>query len=288
MTFLRPPLLSVAFLLFLTLSSLIGTSSAASRKKTKKKTSSSAVVLTRELLNLCRGQQAISSKAEQKRLKWVVAASGESSVLLGSSPQHQAACWTLYEDKRSRAIGSESAYLQRYALAVLHFATTKSNTTAWDWPMAVDTTPEKANRHGDWMSAAHECTWYGVVCQRKVVRELQLGFMKLDGLVPREISLLTNLRDLDLHANDFQGIVPHKIVDALSNLEYLRLHMNGFFGALHEEIVGLKKLKELWLFGNYFGGTIPAELASLKNLEVIDFYAKYVSATSGCHGVLCF
>jgi len=234
------------------------------------------VVLTRELLNLCRGQRAISSKADQKRLKWLVAASGESSLLLSTSPQHQAACWTLYNDPASHKRGKEQLYLQRYALAVLHFATTKSNTTAWDWPMATDTTPEKANRHGDWMAQAHECTWYGVVCHRrtKVVKELNLGFMKLDGLVPRELSLLTGLKDLDLHANDFQGVVPHKIVDRLSNLEYLRLHMNGFFGMLHKELVGMKKLKELYLFGNYFGGSIPKELSELKNLEVIDLYAK--------------
>jgi len=263
--------LILAVALLLVLSSDHAVSSAATKPRKKP-----AVVLTRELLNLCRGERAISSKADQKRLKWLVGASGDSSLLLSSSPQHQAACWTLYTDKTSR--NNERMYLQRYALAVLHFATTKSNTTAWDWPMATDTTPEKADRHGDWMAKSHECTWYGVVChgRTKIVKELQLGFMKLDGLIPRELSLLTGLKDLDLHANDFQGVVPHKIVDRLSNLEYLRLHMNGFFGMLHREIVGMRKLKELHLFGNYFGGSIPKELADLKHLEVIDLYAKYV------------
>jgi len=266
-SFVRPFLSTALLILLLIVSTTI--TAAAGKKK-------APVVLTRELLNLCQGQRALATKAEQKHLKWLVAASGETALLSSISPQNQAACWTLYKDKSSSR-NKESAYLQRYALAVLHFATTKSNTTAWDWPMAVDTAPEKANRHGDWLSAAHECTWYGVVCSsRKVVTELQLGFMKLDGVVPRELSLLTGLRFLDLHANDFQGVVPHKIVDALGNLEYLGLHMNGFFGALHREIVGMRKLKELHLFGNYFGGSIPAELADLKQLEVIDFYAKYV------------
>ena len=227
MSFVRP-FLSTAFLILLLIVSttiLLDTADAAAAGKKKKK---APVVLTRELLNLCQGQRALATKAEQKHLKWLVAASGETALLSSISPQNQAACWTLYQDKTSsRSRNKESAYLQRYALAVLHFATTKSNTTAWDWPMAVDAAPpEKANRHGDWMSAGHECTWYGVVCRNKVVSELQLGFLKLDGVVPRELSLLTGLRFLDLHANDFQGVVPHKIVDALGNL--------GVFGAAHE------------------------------------------------------
>jgi hypothetical protein len=79
-----------------------------------------------------------------------------------------------------------------------------------------------------------------------------------------------------LHANDFQGVVPHKFVISMSNLEYLGLHMNGFFGSLQKEIVNMKKLKVLNLFGNYFGGSIPKELAEMKQLEMIDLYANQV------------
>ena len=38
-------------------------------------------------------------------------------------------------------------------------------------------------------------------------------------------------------ANDFQGVVPHKFIYAMTQLRHLRLHMNGFFGALQKEIV---------------------------------------------------
>jgi hypothetical protein len=231
------------------------------------------IVLTRELLNLCKGQPSITTNSEQKRLKWMVAASGEASVLLKSSAQHQAACWMLYTDSASKG-RSESHFLQRYAVAVLHFATTKSNTTAWDWQMAVDE-PWAIGTAGRWMRPRlHECSWYGVRCywRTKQIHELDLGYLKLDGLIPREVSLLTGLKDLDLHANDFQGIVPLKL-SFLHNLEYLRLHMNGLFGSLQPEMVHWKKLKELHLFGNYFGGSVPAELSKLTHLEVIDLYA---------------
>ena len=114
----------------------------------------------------------------------------------------------------------------------------------------------------------------------KKVKKLILGYMKLDGILPRELALLKKLKELDLHGNDFQGVIPFKMLDSLSNLEYLRLHMNGFFGSLYQEIKGLKSLKELSLFGNYFAGPIPAnEISSLKDLERIDMYANFLTGT---------
>lgn len=248
----------------------------------KKKASS--IVLTRDLVNLCAGQAPIAGKAQERRLQWLAAASGEASLLLKSSPQHQAACWMLYKDGLSKKIGKEEAYLQRYALAVLHFASTKSNTTPWDWPMAADDPVVAKSKHGNWMQTnRHECQWYGVHCHRFVrkntIYSLQLGFLKLDGIVPRELSLLVHLMDLDLHGNDFQGVVPHKLVHALTKLRVLKLHMNGFFGSIQKEITGLAKLEELYLFGNYFGGTIPSELSELSRLQVIDLYANQLEGT---------
>ena len=40
--------------------------------------------------------------------------------------------------------------------------------------------------------------------------------------------------------------------------------MNGLFGAIHKEIISMKGLKELYLFGNYIAGTIPKESTQLK------------------------
>jgi hypothetical protein len=120
--------------------------------------------------------------------------------------------------------------------------------------MAVDVKGAAATK-GYWMSKGrHECQWYGVVCDAwKNVVGLEMGWLALDGLIPRELGLLTKIQEIDFHACDLQGVLPHKMLAALSNLRYLRLHMNGFFGALHREIIGLKSLKELVAFGNYLG-----------------------------------
>ncbi|GAX10824.1 hypothetical protein FisN_1Hh366 [Fistulifera solaris] len=248
------------------------------RQKVKK----DPVVLTDDLLFMCDKRNPISSARQKTELKWLVEATGKQSLLLSSSAQHQAACWILYKDRRQSKGRSRSLYLQRYALSVLHFASTKSNSTSWDWFMAVDEPGAEAAK-GHWMSHKHhECNWYGVKCTaiRKKIKKLALGYLKLDGILPRELYLLDQLKELDMHANDFQGVLPYKIVDGLRNLEILELHMNGFFGNLHKEIAGLRKLRELRLFGNYFAGTLPGkELASLKDLEVIDMYANFLTGT---------
>lgn len=124
--------------------------------------------------------------------------------------------------------------------------------------MAVDdptATIIKTNQ-GNWMNVRmHECSWYGVRCtiRSKTVIGLELGFLALDGLLPRDLALLTQLQELDVHGCDLQGVLPHKMLLGLSRLQYLRLHMNGFFGAIHKEIYGLRQLKQFILFGNYFG-----------------------------------
>jgi hypothetical protein len=207
--------------------------------------------------NLCRGQPDIKGKHE-KGLQWLFKYIGESQVTSTATPQHEAACWMFRQ--------SASWQPQRYVMAVIYYAT--KGGSRWE--------------HSDnWMVASkHECTWYGVKCNmmRQVV-ELDLGYIELDGLVPREIGLLKNLKDIDFHGNELHGVIPHKLLVGNINMEYMRLQMNGLFGAIHKEIKNMKRLKELYLFGNFLAGTIPKELSTLKKLEVLDLYANQLSGT---------
>ena len=219
--------LSVALFWFVSSSTLIASCDAA---------------LYQNYASLCNGNPTISRKNE-KSLQWLFKNVGETQVNSRNTPQHEAACW-MFRAKKSFS-------KQRFAMATIYYATRGAK---WD----INT---------DWMTQKHECSWYGVQCNMwKSVVNLDLGYIKVDGLVPREIGLLTELRDLDLHGNDLQGVIPHKLMAGLKKLECLRLHMNGMFGAIHKEITHMKSLKELYLFGNYIAGTIPKELASLKKL----------------------
>lgn len=257
----------VVLLLFALLSGVCD----AKRKKNKKKNLPPNVLPKH--YQLCAGQPPLLKK-DTNKLSWLLEASGDASLSLTISPQHKAACWILYNDKKLSASRSKDLFLQRYALAVLHVSSTKSNTTIWDWPLAADE-PQTLITRGHWGSTKyHECNWYGVFCNFfKAVVRIDLGFLKLDGIVPRELWVLTSLKDIDLHANDLQGVLPNKMLETLDQLEALRFHMNGFFGTLPSDIVGMAQLRDLMLFGNYLSGSIPTALAELDKLEVLDLYA---------------
>jgi hypothetical protein len=201
-----------------------------------------AYMLWEKYQNVCDGHPIIKRKHEST-LKWLVNNVGSASLEMKTSPQHEAACWSFRENKKFTP--------QRFVLGVLYYATVG---VKWE----INT---------DWVTSKHECTWYGVTCNYwKTVNALDLGFIKVNGLLPRELGLLKGLKELDLHGNDLQGVIPHKIMAGLGKLQYLKLHMNGMFGSIHREITHMKSLRELHLFGNYMGGSLPTELASLKKL----------------------
>lgn len=233
--------------------------------------------------NLCSEINAPSLQGKQKAklLSWLLQATAESSLKSKSSPQHKAACWSLFGDPRRKKVqGNRASFRQRYALSVFYYTTQGPENWYNDVGSQNATTSAiKEDGSNQWLSNSHECTWYGVQCTTRVpftfrsVIGLDISFFGVAGILPREMALLTNLRELDLHGNDLQGVLPHLAVVNWKKIEVLRLQMNGFFGDIHSEIESMKNLKHLILFGNYFGGTIPKSIAKLKQLETIDLYA---------------
>ena len=226
--------------------------------------------------NLCSdiNAPALQGKQKAKILSWLLQATAEASLKSKSSPQHKAACWAMFGDPRRKKVqNSRAAFRQRYAMAAFYYTTQGPENWYNDIGSQNATTSAiKEDGSNEWLSNSHECTWYGVQCTASVpftfrsVIGLDISFFGVGGILPREMALLTNLRELDLHGNDLQGVLPHLAVVNWKKMEILRLQMNGFFGDLHNEIENMKHLKHLILFGNYFGGTIPKSLSKLKKL----------------------
>jgi hypothetical protein len=111
------------------------------------------------------------------------------------SPQAKALAW-LKEDPLYHEYRSVHRLNQRYALAVLFFST---NGTSW------------TNSTG-WLSDDNECTWFMIsfddICSATFrLLTLQLGGVELDGSLPRELELLSDLESLDFWDQNLSGAI---------------------------------------------------------------------------------
>jgi len=202
-----------------------------------------------------------------KIVKLLLKHSSSNSLTSASTPQHQAMCWLIHQDPRKVSVpmfSSPNKLLQRYALVVLYSAT--HGATKW---------LTKTN----WLSKKSECQWYGIGCNvYGYVTMVDLPFNELEGILPREISLLKYLQILEVQANELQGVIPIALGDC-KDLTILKLFMNGFFGQIPSSIGKLKHLKEFITFGTYLMGTIPKEIGNLQKLEILDMYGNNFSGT---------
>ena len=105
---------------------------------------------------------------------------------------------------------------------------------------------------------------------------LGLCFNQIQGELPGDrIANLTNLIDLDLSYNDFNGSIPSQLFN-LSYLQYLDVSYNSFSGNIPNEIGNKTELQELSLQHNNFFGKIPSSILNLKRLETLDFESQFI------------
>ena len=104
---------------------------------------------------------------------------------------------------------------------------------------------------------------------------------ELIGEIPRELTALTNLQDLDLRGNELSEEIPPELGD-LTNLQVLSLGGNELSAEIPPELDRLASLERLdlgarwdpsarrFFGGNDLSGEIPRELGDLTNLQVLD------------------
>ncbi len=101
---------------------------------------------------------------------------------------------------------------------------------------------------------------------------LYLGGMGITTLPP-EISLLTNLTELDLRNNQFGSLPPE--IGKLKKLQKLIL-WNNRLSTIPPKIFLLTNLTKLDLRNNRFS-SLPPEICKLKNLKELNLYGNYIS-----------
>jgi hypothetical protein len=179
-----------------------------------------------------------------------------------TSAQSRALSWLRDDDIATSQNRSPLDLLQRYVLAVLYFAT-----SGGDWQLS-DT----------FLSSNDVCLWnngaenngQGVYCRGggRGIDLLNLAKNNLQGSLPRELMLLTNLEEINLDSNLLSGTIPAGI-SQLAHLKYFYASYNYFTGALPSFA---SYIKNIYLIQNQIGGTIPhgwgKSMPNLQNLSL--------------------
>ena len=149
----------------------------------------------------------------------------------------------------------------------------------------------------NWTEETPIADWEGITLggTPQHVSRLDLSGMGLDGSIPSELGLLSNITYLNLRSNDLDGPIPTEL-DSLTNLRVLNLHSNNLSGDIpdlsttmleelylannYDEMVedsgltgnvprwlnGMTTMRKLWLWGNRLTGSIP-DLSGMTSLQ---------------------
>ncbi|XP_059643213.1 putative receptor-like protein kinase At3g47110 [Cornus florida] len=105
------------------------------------------------------------------------------------------------------------------------------------------------------------------------LEDISLYMNNLGSGEPDEFSFIdsmancSNLKALDLPANQFRGLLPDSVGNFSNQLSYLSLDVNFIHGKLPSAIGNLVNLEHLGLDNNRFTSTIPVTIGNLQNLQ---------------------
>ena len=197
---------------------------------------------------------------------------------------------SLYSSSSTTSTDVSSSIVQRYVLAVFHFATHPE--------VREDaTTQDNDNRElTSWMTARHVCEWQGIQCEYqddrddsdspaqdyRRIRHVNLASQNLYGSLPRAFMhhIVPDLLELDLSHNQLTGRLPpirtSSDTDQIVPLELLSLQNNSLTGSIPNDYLGVAAthLYHLDLSQNAFAGTLDAsdfwQLWNLRRLYLHD------------------
>jgi hypothetical protein len=200
-----------------------------------------------------------------------------------SSAEERAVQWLVVEDLGT-AVDDELSLRQRYVLGTLWFL--QSSKTHFGTDSDATT----------WTTNLDECQWSNVFCdgdgrvtavnlrQQNVQGQIpdDLGLLtdmttlilqsnRLTGTIPSSLGFMTALTDLGLGENELNGTIPLSIGD-LTALQRLQLWKNKLSGTIPASFQGLTALKDLGLSENVLTGTIPLTLGALTAITSLQLF----------------
>lgn len=197
--------------------------------------------------------------------------SNKSELVNKTSPQYKAMMWLIddirFNDHSFFKYQNDKKSLgQRFLMAVLFFATSGS----------IEGNENDSNdRHStwlnsdEWLTGSSECLWHGLMCENDLITKVDLQSNFLDGFLPKEISHLSHLRELNVYDNKIRGESLDLILN-LTNLRKISMNKNHLEGSISPNIKNLVNLEKLDLSENALTGQIPEGIGNIKGLVELD------------------
>jgi hypothetical protein len=186
-------------------------------------------------------------------------------------------CWLAYFDEFPRDLKvDELEILQRFILATIYFHFTRSIAYADDDDDDDDVDDELLKLK--WLGRTSVCEWEFVNCSitmnnEQIITGIELTELKLEGKLPSELALLSNLTNIRVLPNFLTGSIPHEIWN-LTQLEELSVFQNRFHGTFPRAIQNLNRLT-LLILKTDFSGTIP-DLNPLSRLRYLQIQSSVI------------
>jgi len=142
----------------------------------------------------------------------------------------------------------------------------------------------------NWKTNPNFCLWSRVTCNNDgLVEKLDLQANNLQGFIPTDIGILSNMKKLRLGFNNIQGTIPTEL-GLLPLSQGLDLESNQLFGSLPSELFAQPRMihslsvaknylsgeipqnisniytSYLWMYDNKFSGNIPQSLGSISGI----------------------
>eukprot|EP00549_Striatella_unipunctata_P018668 CAMPEP_0118683960 /NCGR_PEP_ID=MMETSP0800-20121206/6354_1 /TAXON_ID=210618 ORGANISM="Striatella unipunctata, Strain CCMP2910" /NCGR_SAMPLE_ID=MMETSP0800 /ASSEMBLY_ACC=CAM_ASM_000638 /LENGTH=651 /DNA_ID=CAMNT_0006580565 /DNA_START=15 /DNA_END=1971 /DNA_ORIENTATION=- len=183
-----------------------------------------------------------------------------------SSPQYRAMKFLADNDAWKLPVPAEDStsstkFLQRFALSTFYYSTLGET---WKDDM-------------NFLTDNDECAWFkifvdpstrvaykiGTSCTEDtaIVNGILLPNNALNGTLPRELELLSNIEFISMEYNGMSGPVPPMF--GMKELSFVALDHNDFTGTLGSYVGSWPKLTTLALSNNRMTGTLPEQLSTL-------------------------
>jgi Leucine rich repeat len=177
-----------------------------------------------------------------------------------SSPQSKAYEWLMKDPAYFQY--SNDRKIQRFALASLYYSTTGSNWTSTGRALWYN------SDECQWFYSSSQTTPAACTVAGGQMESLSLESNNLEGTIPPELWLMTNLKYLSLANNPrLMSTIPSHGLEKMTDLQNFHVTKCGLSGPLPGKIGYLENLERLDLSANRFTGTIPLEFRELSNLR---------------------